>query len=50
MLVADVPGVFLSHGVFLYLVKPEVIGYETTPIDATWPGLTTSLLTLDVAE
>ena len=48
MLVADVPGVFLTHAVFLYLVNPAVTGYETTPIDASWPGQTTSLLTLDV--
>ncbi len=48
LLVADVPGVFLSHGVFHYLVKPEVTGIVTTPIDASWPGLTASLLTIDV--
>lgn len=46
VLVQDVPGVFLSHGVFNYLVKPEVSGITTTPLDAAWPGMTTSLLTL----
>lgn len=48
LLVEDVPGVFLSHGVFHYLVKPEVTGIVTTPLDANWPGQTASLLTVDV--
>jgi oligopeptide transport system substrate-binding protein len=50
LLVADAPGVFLSHAIFPYLVKPTVSGYTPTPIDAAWPGQTTSLLTLDIAE
>ncbi len=49
ILVSDVPGVFLSHGIFLYLVKPEVTGNTPTSIDAGWPGQTTSLLTADVS-
>jgi oligopeptide transport system substrate-binding protein len=50
LLVDDVPGVFVSHAVFLYLVKPAVTGYTPTPIDAGWPGQTTSLLTVSVGQ
>ncbi len=47
MLIDDVPGVFVSHGVFHFLVKPEIGGIVTTPVDSTWPGQTASLLTLE---
>jgi oligopeptide transport system substrate-binding protein len=50
LLVDDVPGVFVSHAVFLYLVKPSVTGDTPTPIDAGWPGQTTSLLTVSVGQ
>jgi oligopeptide transport system substrate-binding protein len=46
ILIDDVPGVFLSHGVFHYLVNPEITGIVTTPVDSTWPGQTASLLTM----
>jgi oligopeptide transport system substrate-binding protein len=49
LLIDDAPGVFLSHGIFFYLVKPEVTGLTPTPVDAGWPGQTASLLTMDIA-
>jgi oligopeptide transport system substrate-binding protein len=50
LLIAEVPGVFVSHGIFSYLVKPAVTGYTPTPQDAGWPGHTASLLTVDVTR
>ena len=46
ILIDDVPGVFVSHGVFHFLVKPEITGIVPTPADSTWPGQTASLLTM----
>ena len=46
LLVDDVPGVFMSHAIFLYLVNPDITGYAPTPGDASWPGQTASLLTV----
>jgi oligopeptide transport system substrate-binding protein len=50
ILIDDVPGVFISHGSFLYLVKPKVTGYAPTAIDSAWPGQTASLLTVTIAK
>jgi ABC-type transport system substrate-binding protein len=48
LLIADSPGVFISHGIVPFLVKPEVTGYVATPQDVGWSGQTASLLTVDV--
>jgi oligopeptide transport system substrate-binding protein len=49
VLLDDAPGVFISHAVFVYLVKPTVRDYAPTSIDSGWPGQTASLLTVDVS-
>jgi len=50
VLVTDLPGVFISSSAKTFLVKPEVTGYVATPVDLEWPGLFTSLATLDLAQ
>jgi oligopeptide transport system substrate-binding protein len=50
VLLDDAPGVFISHGVFIYLVKPTVRGYAPTSIDSAWPGQTASLLTVRLSD
>jgi oligopeptide transport system substrate-binding protein len=50
LLVADAPGVFVSHDIVPFLVKPEVTGYAPTPQDSGWPGQTASLLTVDITR
>lgn len=48
LLIAGVPSIFLHNWVNVLLIKPDVTGYATTPIDF-WPGWTTPL-TLDVVR
>lgn len=48
LLVADVPGVFAFSQANVFLVKPEVTGYDQSPLDAEWPGPFTSLTAVDV--
>lgn len=38
LLVDSIPGAFMWNNVNSYLVKPWVMGLETTPQDADWPG------------
>jgi ABC-type transport system substrate-binding protein len=47
LLVADAPAVFWFNLTNIWLVKPHVTGYVTTPRDL-WPG-SASALTLDLA-
>jgi oligopeptide transport system substrate-binding protein len=48
VLLDDLPGVFLSNQANVYLVKPYVTGYVTSPSDSEWPGEWASPLTLSV--
>ncbi len=48
VLLEDVPGVMFYNSKGIFLVKPEVTGYATTPADFEWPGQWASLLTIDV--
>ena len=48
LLLADAFAVVLSNQANVFLVKPEVTGYTTTPSDGEWPGQWASPLTLDV--
>jgi oligopeptide transport system substrate-binding protein len=48
LLLADVPAVFTGNDANVFLVKPYVSGYQTTPSDVEWPGEWASALTLDV--
>lgn len=48
MLVDDVPGVFMYHRINIFLVKPYVSGYSSSPSDYEWPGQYTSAATIDV--
>jgi oligopeptide transport system substrate-binding protein len=50
VLLTDLPGVFISSSTKTFLVKPEVTGYAATPVDLEWPGLFTSLATVDLAQ
>ncbi len=48
ILVDDIPGPFAYNTANVFLVKPEVTGYQTTASDSEWPGQWASLLTIDV--
>jgi oligopeptide transport system substrate-binding protein len=39
ILIDEQPGVNLHNAAAIYLVKPEVTGYEESPSDVEWPGL-----------
>jgi oligopeptide transport system substrate-binding protein len=48
LLLDDAFAVVLANQANVFLVKPEVTGYTTTPSDGEWPGEWASPLTLDV--
>lgn len=48
LLLADVPVVFAFSQANVFLIKPEVTGYDMTPLDVEWPGQFTSLVEIDV--
>jgi len=50
LLLADAFAVVISNQANVFLVKPEVTGYTTTPSDGEWPGEWASPLTLDVTR
>ncbi len=50
LLLADAVGVVIGNQANVFLVKPEVTGYVTTPSDGEWPGEWASPLTLDVTR
>jgi oligopeptide transport system substrate-binding protein len=50
VLLTDLPGVFICSSAKTFLVKPEVTGYAATPVDLEWPGLFTSLATVDLSQ
>ena len=47
LVVDDVPGVFLFNPAGLYLVKPNVTGITPTASEFEWPGVYSSLMTID---
>ena len=48
ILLADLPAVFAYSQANVFLIKPEVTGYDTSPLDIEFPGQFTSLMTIDV--
>ena len=48
ILIDDQEGVNLFHPAQIFLVKPEVTGYEPNPSDVEWPGQFSSALTIDI--
>ena len=50
ILLEDAFAVVAFNQANVYLVKPSVTGYETTPSDGEWPGEWASPLTLDVTR
>jgi len=50
ILVNDAPAPFLYNLSTQVLVKPNVTGYTATPLDFLWPGMFTSLLTIEKGE
>jgi oligopeptide transport system substrate-binding protein len=50
LLVDDVPGPFAYNPANVFLVKPNVSGYDTTPSDVEWPGEFASALTIDISK
>lgn len=48
VLLADLPAVFAYSNANVFLVKPEVTGYDMSPLDIEYPGQFTSLTTIDV--
>jgi ABC-type oligopeptide transport system substrate-binding subunit len=49
LLLDDLPVVFLGSSAKNVLVRPAVTGYAVNAIEAEWPGLWTSPLTIDIA-
>jgi oligopeptide transport system substrate-binding protein len=47
LLVDDTPGIFLFNPAGLYLVKPNVTGITPTASEVEWPGVYSSLMTID---
>ncbi|MBA2520261.1 MAG: peptide ABC transporter substrate-binding protein [Chloroflexia bacterium] len=50
ILVDDQPGPFLYNIALNTLVKPNVTGYTPTASESLWPGMLSSLMTLDIVD
>jgi oligopeptide transport system substrate-binding protein len=46
----DLPLPYMYNLANVFLVKPEVTGYKTTPADVQWPGQWGSMLTVDITR
>ena len=48
MLIDDIPGPFLYNQANVFLIKPYVTGYVTSPNDSEWPGERVSANLIDI--
>ena len=48
LLIDDIPGPFLYNSASVFLVKPYVTGYVTSPNDSEWPGERVSAHLIDI--
>jgi len=46
LLISEQPVIFINNPLALFLVKPGVSGYATTPGDIEWPGQRASMMTI----